>query len=148
MKHLLNDLTEKEKNSIREQHTGGMKVVTENFSKLINAKSGDVKPLVTEDESSNGYSNLEKCATSFQKPFKIADIGGKYEFSMIRKSPDGTYDTIDSQQNPDIVSVRRVTGKDRNERVVYGGELKFKGKSCMELEREINNLLSKRITPN
>jgi len=48
MKHLLNDLTEKEKNSIREQHTGGMKVVTENFSKLINAKSGDVKPLVNE----------------------------------------------------------------------------------------------------
>ena len=49
MKHLLNDLTEKEKNSIREQHTGGMKVVTENFSKLMNAKSGSVKPLVTEN---------------------------------------------------------------------------------------------------
>jgi hypothetical protein len=49
MKNLLNDLTEKEKNSIREQHTGGMNVVTENFSKLINAKSGDVKPLVTEN---------------------------------------------------------------------------------------------------
>jgi hypothetical protein len=55
MKHLLNDLTEQEKNSIREQHTGGMKVVTENFSKLINTKSGDVKPLVNED-----YSDLEK----------------------------------------------------------------------------------------
>jgi hypothetical protein len=50
MKHLLNDLTEQEKNSIREQHTGGMKVVTENFSKLINAKSGNVKPLVNEIE--------------------------------------------------------------------------------------------------
>ena len=50
MKHLLNDLTEKEKNSIREQHTGGMNVVTENFSKLINAKSGNVKPLVNERE--------------------------------------------------------------------------------------------------
>ena len=50
MKHLLNDLTEKEKNSIREQHTGGMKVVTENFSKLINTKSGNVKPLVNERE--------------------------------------------------------------------------------------------------
>ena len=50
MKHLLNDLTEEEKNSIREQHTGGMNVVTENFSRLINTKSGDVKPLVTEQE--------------------------------------------------------------------------------------------------
>jgi len=49
MKHLLNDLTEKEKNSIREQHTGGMKVVTENFSKLINAKSGNVKSFLKEE---------------------------------------------------------------------------------------------------
>ena len=45
MKHLLNDLSEQEKNSIREQHTGGMKVMTENFSKLLNAKLGDAKPL-------------------------------------------------------------------------------------------------------
>lgn len=46
MKHLLNNLTEEEKNSIRGQHTGGMKVMTENFSKLTNTKSGDVKTLV------------------------------------------------------------------------------------------------------
>jgi hypothetical protein len=46
MKHLLNSLTENEKNSIREQHTGGMKVMTENFSKLVNTKSGDVRTLV------------------------------------------------------------------------------------------------------
>ncbi len=48
MKHLLNDLSEQEKNSIREQHTGGMKVMTESFSKLINSKLGDSKPLVSE----------------------------------------------------------------------------------------------------
>ena len=48
MKHILNDLTEQEKNSIREQHTGGMKVITENFSKLLNSKLGDSKPLVSE----------------------------------------------------------------------------------------------------
>ncbi len=48
MKHILNDLSEQEKNSIREQHTGGMKVMTESFSKLINSKLGDVKPLVNE----------------------------------------------------------------------------------------------------
>jgi predicted transcriptional regulator len=50
MKHLLNNLTEEEKNSIREQHTGGMNVVTENFSRLIKTKSGDVKPLINEEE--------------------------------------------------------------------------------------------------
>ena len=48
MKHILNDMSEQEKNSIREQHTGGMKVMTENFSKLINSKLGDSKPLVNE----------------------------------------------------------------------------------------------------
>ena len=50
MKHLLNDLSEEVKNSIREQHTGGMKVMTENFSKLVNSKLGDSKPLVNEQE--------------------------------------------------------------------------------------------------
>jgi hypothetical protein len=51
MKHILNNLTEEEKNSIREQHTGGMKVMTENFSKLLNSKLGDSKPLVKEEEN-------------------------------------------------------------------------------------------------
>ena len=49
MKHILNDMSEQEKNSIREQHTGGMKVMTENFSKLINSKLGDSKPLLEEE---------------------------------------------------------------------------------------------------
>jgi len=49
MKHLLNNLTEEEKNSIRGQHTGGMNVVTENFSKLINTKSGDVRLFLNEE---------------------------------------------------------------------------------------------------
>ena len=48
MKHILNNMSEQEKNSIREQHTGGMKVMTENFNKLINSKLGDSKPLVNE----------------------------------------------------------------------------------------------------
>jgi hypothetical protein len=48
MKHILNDLTEQEKNSIREQHQGGMKVMTKNFSKLVNSKLGDSKPLIAE----------------------------------------------------------------------------------------------------
>ena len=52
MKHILNNLTEEEKNSIREQHTGGMKVMTENFNKLLNSKLGDSKPLVNEDHLS------------------------------------------------------------------------------------------------
>jgi hypothetical protein len=48
MKHILNNMSEEEKNSIREQHAGGMKVMTENFNKLLNSKLGDSKPLVSE----------------------------------------------------------------------------------------------------
>lgn len=50
MKHLLNNLSDEEKNNIRNQHTGGMKVMTESFSRLLNSKLGDSKPLVTEDK--------------------------------------------------------------------------------------------------
>jgi hypothetical protein len=43
MKHLLNDLSEEEKNSIREQHTGGMEVINENFKKMVDKKLGEVE---------------------------------------------------------------------------------------------------------
>ena len=43
-------MSEQEKNSIREQHSGGMKVMTENFNKLINSKLGDSKPLLKEED--------------------------------------------------------------------------------------------------
>ena len=57
MKHILNDMSEQEKNSIREQHTGGMKVMTENFSKLINSKLGDSKPLLEEEDMEMSVKN-------------------------------------------------------------------------------------------
>jgi hypothetical protein len=48
MKHLLNNLSNEEKNSIREQHNGGMSVDTSKFKNLLESKSGNVKPLVME----------------------------------------------------------------------------------------------------
>lgn len=50
MKHLLNNLSEDEKNSIREQHEGGMKLDTSRFRTLLESKSGDVKPLVEQED--------------------------------------------------------------------------------------------------
>ncbi len=72
MKHILNNLTEQEKNAIREQHAGGMKVMTENFSKLLNSKLGDVKPI---NEQSQAYTT-QGTNTAGQKyditsPFKV-----------------------------------------------------------------------------
>ena len=66
MKHILNDLTDQEKNAIREQHTGGMKVMTEKFSKLTNSKLGDVK-LISEQPLPY-KSGVDAAAKSLSKP--------------------------------------------------------------------------------
>lgn len=50
MKHLLNDLSNEEKNRIREQHEGGMKIDTSKFKKLVETRLGDTKPLISESE--------------------------------------------------------------------------------------------------
>jgi hypothetical protein len=73
MKHLLNNLTEQEKTAIREQHTGGMKVITENFSKLTNSKLGDSKPLVKEffDNSDNEPNLVGVGNPSYEKHWKL-----------------------------------------------------------------------------
>mgnify|MGYP000224040332 CR=1 FL=1 len=48
MKHLLNNISEEEKNRIREQHEGGMRLAIDNFKKLVVTKLGDAKPYLTE----------------------------------------------------------------------------------------------------
>ena len=48
MKHLLNTLSTEEKNSIREQHKGGISLDTSKFKKLTESKLGNSKPLVSE----------------------------------------------------------------------------------------------------
>ena len=42
MKHLFNNISEEERQSILEQHSGGMKVMTENFNKMVNKKLGQI----------------------------------------------------------------------------------------------------------
>jgi outer membrane protein OmpA-like peptidoglycan-associated protein len=75
MKHILNDLTEQEKNSIREQHTGGMKVMSENFNKLINSKLGDSKPLVNEALGGNAPQRTQSNTSSIEN--KTIELGNK-----------------------------------------------------------------------
>jgi hypothetical protein len=50
MKHLLNNLTDEEKNTIREQHEGGMKIMNENFHKMVNKKLGHVDTYNKDEE--------------------------------------------------------------------------------------------------
>jgi hypothetical protein len=48
MKHLLNNMPEWEKNSIREQHKSEINLEISRFKKLLESKVGDVKPLIVE----------------------------------------------------------------------------------------------------
>jgi hypothetical protein len=76
MKHILNNLSEEEKNSIREQHTGGMKVMTESFSKLLNSTLGDSKPLVSEQSKDEVVYSIQKSPTG---KFKIFATNATYK---------------------------------------------------------------------
>ena len=71
MKHILNNLSEEEKNAIREQHTGGMKIMTENFSKLLNSKLGDAKPITEQVDDAQPDSQIISTLKSlgFEKKF-------------------------------------------------------------------------------
>ena len=89
MKHILNNLTDKEKQAILEQHKGGMKVMNENFSKLIKATLGDAKPLVSEqagDQNTHRYEagvespGIEKFLT---KPDDVTITNGLMSLSRI-----------------------------------------------------------------
>jgi hypothetical protein len=77
MKHILNEMSEEEKDSIRSQHTGTLKVQTERFKKLVENKLGNAKPLVSEqlesftafDESENEDDGINYPKINLRKHF-------------------------------------------------------------------------------
>jgi hypothetical protein len=111
MKHILNNLSNEEKNSIREQHTGGMNVVTENFNRLLGSKLGDSKPLVETEELPEGMFSRELSKTDKLKrdindaiSRKIASpkttgVSGKWSYGEEEKSMEQILNDIE-----DVVS--------------------------------------------
>jgi hypothetical protein len=97
MKHILNNLSEQEKNSIREQHTGGMKVMTENFSKLLNSKLGDAKPLTEQSTTPQPDSEIISI---------LKDLG--FEKRFCNKPSRGNHGDVESgfeycnEEQPDV----------------------------------------------
>ena len=87
MKHLLNNLSEEEKNSIREQHEGGMKLDTSRFRTLLENKSGNVKPLVENEE---------------EEDFGFASHSGDFE------GDDSEDEGYEEEPNEEIFSFRRI----------------------------------------
>jgi hypothetical protein len=100
MKHILNDLTEQEKNAIREQHTGGMKVMTEKFSKLINSKLGDVK-LINESSTQMVDTVNNELASVGEEPVSSEDI----EFAL-NDCPLETPPNMDKKQETILQQVK------------------------------------------
>ena len=95
MKHILNNLTEQEKNAIREQHTGGMKVSTDKFNQLMESKLGDVKPILSEQSK---RVDVVKPMGQTIPLIQIKVAGKMCDLTMMRKLPTGAsfYDDCSS----------------------------------------------------
>jgi hypothetical protein len=84
MKHILNDISLSEKNSILEQHKGGMEVRNKDFQRLLNNKLGTVKVLVEQDDE---FLKTEFIQTSYVTPLTTNGYSQVTEINL----PDGTY---------------------------------------------------------
>jgi hypothetical protein len=69
MKHLLNDISQDDKNSILEQHVGGIRLESDNFFNMVNKKLGEVSPLISEQSS-----NAKQVAGPFLKKFSNSTL--------------------------------------------------------------------------
>jgi len=114
MKHLLNGMPEWEKNSIREQHEGGMSIDTSKFKKLMESKLGNVKPLITEALAANA-GEIQKFLQLNQDNTLVADYkfgnksaiaAGKYLFKGTGIS---AYNTVTSVKTLwDVMSANKL----------------------------------------
>lgn len=92
MKHILNDMTEEEKSSIREQHNGSLKVNIDKFNKLVESKSGDVKPMINEQSETIKINKVIQC---FLNKKGVKDDEGK---PLVVDGSIGTYPKSKSAQ--------------------------------------------------
>ena len=67
MKHLLNNISQEEKNRILEQHRGGKSIDTTRFKALLESSMGNVKPLISEDDVTTQTTTLDPTRTQTTK---------------------------------------------------------------------------------
>ena len=96
MKNSFNNISQEEKNRILEMHSGGMKVMTENFNKLLGSKLGDAKPYITESES-DGEKQAVNILTNILNPSEIDFLTD--ELSTLGK--EGLKDEVNSVMDGD-----------------------------------------------
>jgi hypothetical protein len=104
MKHLLNNISEEEKNSILEQHKGGMEVLNENFNKMVNKKLGHVELFEQQSNMSDGkdFRNSNR--------IKLSTIKNEDDLNMWKRfdRPDLVYTELTGLENPSSVILDRL----------------------------------------
>ena len=126
MKHLLNNLSDEQKNSIREQHNGGMLVDTSRFKLLVESTLGDSKPLINKTKEVNEFFNPFKRKKNDDEHYiKVKKWMGKTNVKLISKlepkNVNGVVSfTIDKMEdNGKIESIGEI-------RLIYSGREKAK----------------------
>lgn len=141
MKHLLNNMSEGEKNAIREQHTGGMKLNTEKFFRLLESKLGDAKPLTeqtlpqtgtTATQKSTGLGDvtgdlkgktvnfyLDKENKQYLFTLKILNINKEEEFITIKFDASASRSASSSVVNYDFDCWKKDFRPQGNEKIIY-----------------------------
>jgi hypothetical protein len=114
MRHLLNDLSNEEKNRIREQHEGGMKIDTSKFKKLIENKLGSSKPLVSEQGHTLTDFDYERINSGEDMTYTPYRGGLRDELDqLIRKSNSSKEEIIDILRS--IADEMESSGKLKND---------------------------------
>lgn len=105
MKHLLNNISEEEKNSIREQHSGGMKLMNEKFQQMVNKKLGQVNLYEQTDEPEVPKDPLLNRRTDYavSNGFKLPVIKSEKDLQkfLVLSRADLLYTSLTGFQSPD-----------------------------------------------
>ena len=87
MKHLLNNISQEDKNRILEQHRGGKSIDTTRFKVLLESTMGNVKPLIIkENESEVGLNKEGKCMNTKKSAQTVgngSDANIVYDLSIV-----------------------------------------------------------------
>ena len=78
MKHILNNISQEEKQRILEQHSGGRFIDTSGFKRLLESKLGDVKPLVMEEAIGNTQTTTAQTTTPGDPSQSTVDLSTDY----------------------------------------------------------------------
>jgi hypothetical protein len=139
MKHLLNNLSEEEKNSIREQHTDRIKIDTSKFKSLMESKLGDVK-LISEQ--------LLADVKPFAKVILTPLEGAPIMFDVKTKKPQSWGCLFEGQtrDSKKFVKLEFMCGKDENtplKHMILNYGVKIPSKGTSKLSKKGYDLLSK-----